>query len=82
MARLLPPVVSGADRLAPLGAEVAAELGLEVGTPVALAPYDVVATAIGTGTQAVGAMVSPSSAPRCASGWSTTTHGWAGRPAA
>jgi erythritol kinase len=54
LARLLPPVVSGADRLAPLGAEVAAELGLEVGTPVALAPYDVVATAIGTGTQAVG----------------------------
>ncbi len=47
--RLLPPLVSGSERIAPLRGDVASELGLRAGTPVALAPYDVVATAIGTG---------------------------------
>jgi erythritol kinase len=49
LGRLLPPVVSGAEAVAPLSAAAAAELGLPAGTPVALAPYDVVATAAGTG---------------------------------
>jgi erythritol kinase len=54
LVRLLPPVVAGADRVAPLAAKAAASLGLPSGTPVALAPYDVPATAIGTGAVAVG----------------------------
>jgi erythritol kinase len=48
--RLLPPVVTGADRIAAVTTGVAADVGLAPGTPVALAPYDVVATAAGTGT--------------------------------
>lgn len=48
--RLLPELVSGPDRVAPLLGHRAHDLGLPVGTPVALAPYDVVATALGTGT--------------------------------
>lgn len=48
-ADLLPPVVSGADRVRPLGARAAAATGLRTGTPVVLAPYDVVATAAGVG---------------------------------
>ncbi len=52
--RLLPPTVSGADRVAPLIADVAGSLGLRAGTPVALAPYDVPATAVGTGVTEVG----------------------------
>ncbi len=47
--RLLPPIVSGEDRVAPLLDEVSSRLGLPAGTPVALAPYDVVTTAVGTG---------------------------------
>lgn len=49
LAPLLPPIVTGADRVAPLTAEAANSVGLPSGTPVALAPYDVVATAVGTG---------------------------------
>ena len=52
--RLLPEVVSGADRMAPLLGEVAELVGLPAGTPVGLAPYDVVTTAVGTGTIDVG----------------------------
>jgi len=52
--RLLPELVSGADRVAPLGTSAAAAVGLPAGTPVGLAPYDVVSTAIGTGTVEVG----------------------------
>lgn len=48
-ASLLPPVVSGSDRVAALAGSVADELDLPQGTPVVLAPYDVVTTAIGTG---------------------------------
>ena len=47
--RLLPEVVDGADRAAPLRPDAAAELGLRPGTPVVLAPYDVPATAVGVG---------------------------------
>ena len=46
---LLPPAVAGADGVHPLRAAVAAELSLPAGTPVALAPYDVVSSAIGVG---------------------------------
>lgn len=46
---LLPPLVSGADRVAALTAEAAARTHLRPGTPVVLAPYDVVATAVGVG---------------------------------
>lgn len=53
-ADLLPPVVSGADRVRPLAARAAAATGLRAGTPVVLAPYDVVATAAGVGAAAPG----------------------------
>lgn len=49
LARLLPQVVSGADRVAPLKPDLVHSLGLEPGTQVALTPYDVPSTAIGTG---------------------------------
>lgn len=52
--RLLPDLVSGADRIAPLRQSATSLLGLPVGTPIGLAPYDVIATAIGTGTIDVG----------------------------
>ena len=52
--RLLPPLLSGAEQVGELTGEAAAELGLPAGTPVVLAPYDVVATALGTGTTAAG----------------------------
>ena len=52
--RLLPELVSGLDRIAPLLPPAAAALGLPAGTPVGLAPYDVPTTAIGTGTVEVG----------------------------
>jgi erythritol kinase len=47
--RLLPPVVSGRDRVAELTANAARSVGLPAGTPIVLAPYDVVATARGSG---------------------------------
>ena len=50
LSRLLPPVVTGADRVGRLTADAARRLGIPAGTPVVLAPYDVVSTAIGTGT--------------------------------
>lgn len=53
--RLLPPVVEGADRVAPLSDALAGRLGLAAGTPVVLAPYDVVTTAVGVGAIAPGA---------------------------
>jgi len=49
LGRLLPDAVTGADRVGRLSPEVA-DLGIPAGTPVVLAPYDVMATAIGTGT--------------------------------
>lgn len=56
VAPLLPDVVTQDTRAAPLRADVGAALGLPAGTPVVLAPYDVVTTAIGLG------VVGPSSA--------------------
>lgn len=51
---LLPEVVSGASSVHPLRPGVAAQVGLAPGTPVVIAPYDVVATATGTGVVAPG----------------------------
>jgi erythritol kinase len=50
LSRLLPPVVSGADRISRLTPEAAGQIGLPAGLPAALAPYDVPSTAAGTGT--------------------------------
>lgn len=47
--RLLPEVTDRTDRVAPLSAAAAGRLGLAAGTPVALGPYDVPATALGVG---------------------------------
>ena len=52
--RLLPEVVDGPDRIAPVLDEIADQLGLAHGTPVSIAPYDVPATAIGTGASTPG----------------------------
>jgi len=48
-AALLPPVVAGPQTICPLRPDLAAELSLPPGTPVALAPYDVIASAVGVG---------------------------------
>ncbi len=53
--RLMPRVVTGTERLAPLSDAAAGRTGLAVGTPVVLAPYDVVSTAVGVGAVPVGA---------------------------
>lgn len=47
--RLLPAVLDGPDRAAPLRSEAADRLGLPSGTPVVLGAYDVISTAIGAG---------------------------------
>ncbi len=47
--RLRPDLLDDGDRVAPLCARAAAELGLPEGVPVVMAPYDVAATAIGAG---------------------------------
>lgn len=52
--RLLPPVLSDGQRVGRLMPPVAEELGLPVGLPVVLAPYDVAATALGVGATAPG----------------------------
>ncbi len=54
LAHLLPPIVSGADAVAPLVPEVAQRVGLPAGTPVVLGPYDVVAAALGAGVSRPG----------------------------
>jgi erythritol kinase (D-erythritol 1-phosphate-forming) len=46
---LLPPLIADEDRVHPLAASAAERLGLPAGTPVVLAPYDIVATALGSG---------------------------------
>lgn len=51
---LIPPVFSEAELTRPLQPEAAKRAGLDVGIPVTLAPYDVVATATGGGSVAVG----------------------------
>ncbi len=52
--RLLPPVLTGAELVQKLSADAAGQLGLPAGTPVVLAPYDIVTTALGTGTTDAG----------------------------
>lgn len=52
--QLLPPAVRGTDRISPMLDEVARTLGLSEPVPAAAAPYDVVSTAIGSGTHDVG----------------------------
>jgi erythritol kinase len=47
--RLLPPIRDDNDRTAPLTPAAAARLGLPVGLPVVLSPYDIASTAIGVG---------------------------------
>ena len=51
---LLPEVVSGSGRVAALSSTAATQVGLSPGMPVVIAPYDVVATATGTGVVAPG----------------------------
>jgi erythritol kinase len=46
---LLPPLIPDSDRVHPLSADAAAALGIPAGTPVVIAPFDVVATAVGSG---------------------------------
>ncbi len=52
--RLLPKVVDGADRVGELHSAVAKRAGLAEGTPVVLAPYDVISASIGVGAVAPG----------------------------
>jgi xylulokinase len=56
-ARLLPPLL-GPGEVHPLTDDAAARTGLPAGLPVVLAPYDVVATALGTGATTPGSAVS------------------------
>jgi erythritol kinase (D-erythritol 1-phosphate-forming) len=51
---LVPPVLAPDRTTAPLTAAAAARCGLAPGIPVTIAPYDVVATATGSGATAVG----------------------------
>src|SRR5665213_1944348 len=46
---LLPPIVRGDHLVAPLTASAAEELGVAMGTPVVMTPYDIVSTAYGAG---------------------------------
>ncbi|GAA3879569.1 carbohydrate kinase [Streptomyces sedi] len=48
--RLLPPLLTGERQIAELTGEAAEALGLPPTTPVVLAPYDIVSTALGVGT--------------------------------
>lgn len=49
-AGLIPPVLDADDLVQPLRSDAAGETGLRPGTPVVLAPYDVVSTALGSGS--------------------------------
>ncbi len=53
-ARLLPPVVQGAQSQARLNETAARELGLAAGLPAVMAPYDIVCTAYGAGASRAG----------------------------
>jgi len=52
--RLLPPVVREGSRAGSLTADAAAAVGLPAGTPVVLAPYDLVTAATGSGVARAG----------------------------
>ena len=49
IAHLRPDIVDGSTHHAPLSSDAASATGLKVGTPVALGPLDVIATALGAG---------------------------------
>lgn len=51
---LLPPLERNTAPTGPLLASIASELGIPVGTPVVMAPYDILATAFGAGSIAPG----------------------------
>lgn len=51
---LLPPLRRATDPAGALGSAAAAAIGLTAGTPVVLAPYDIAATALGSGAVATG----------------------------
>ncbi|MBS1813507.1 MAG: carbohydrate kinase [Acidobacteria bacterium] len=53
-AKLLPPLAKGKDVVAPLTDHAASELGLSAGTPIVMAPYDIVSTAYGSGASQPG----------------------------
>lgn len=53
-AGLLPPIVAKECACAPLAREAAAQLNLPDGIPVAMAPYDIVSTAYGSGAVKAG----------------------------
>jgi erythritol kinase (D-erythritol 1-phosphate-forming) len=57
LADLVPPLLEGGDRVQPLAAAAAGELGLPVGLPVVLAPYDIATTALGAGAVTPGQAV-------------------------
>lgn len=50
----LPEIARGADLCAPLTAEAARQIGIPQGTPVVMAPYDIVTTAYGAGVTGAG----------------------------
>lgn len=52
--RLLPPVLASEDAVAPITADAAAALAITPGTPVVLAPYDLLTATAGSGAVAVG----------------------------
>lgn len=54
MQRLLPPISRGHELSASLLPDVAEELGVSVGLPVVMAPYDIVTTALGCGVSCPG----------------------------
>ncbi|MGP4033398.1 FGGY family carbohydrate kinase [Pseudarthrobacter sp. 1C304] len=54
MEGFLPPLLSDDARVGHLSPEAAKTLDLAAGTPVVLAPYDIVATAVGAGTVSAG----------------------------
>ncbi|MFZ7089150.1 FGGY family carbohydrate kinase [Curtobacterium sp. RRHDQ10] len=51
---LVPPVLAADELTAPLDPRIATAVGLALGTPVTMAPYDVVATGWGSGATAPG----------------------------
>lgn len=66
--RLLPPIVDGTREAHPLSAAAAAATGLREGTPVVLAPIDIVCTALGSG------LVDPADGTGCTVVGSTGCH--------
>ncbi|KEI46121.1 FGGY-family carbohydrate kinase [Saccharopolyspora rectivirgula] len=72
--RLLPDVVEGQQRVAPLQQAVAEQLRIPAGTPVVLAAYDVVSTALGAGATRPGQACTILGTTICAEVFSTDPH--------